>query len=75
LLESAWVYHYFGRRGTARKHFSYSRFLEGYGPHPEPEDSVALYRPVIWLDKLSWIRPDSERADGYRQRLAGVCEG
>jgi aminoglycoside phosphotransferase (APT) family kinase protein len=74
LFEFAWLYYYFGGRDSGQKYFDYRRFLEGYGPHPEPGDRLALYRPVMWLDKLSWIRPDSERADGYRQRLAGACE-
>lgn len=75
LFEFAWMYYYFGGRNSGQKYFSYSRFLEGYGDHPGPECRLALYSPFMWLDKLSWIRVDSGRAEKYRQRLSRVCEG
>jgi aminoglycoside phosphotransferase (APT) family kinase protein len=75
LFEFAWMYYYFGNRASGQKYFSYGRLLEGYGDHSEPESRLAVYSPFMWLDKLSWIRPDSARADGYRQRLTAVCQG
>jgi len=75
LFEFAWMDYYLGGRDGDRKYFSYPRFMEGYADRPGPESRIEIYSPFMLLDKLSWIRPDSERAEGYRQRLRALCAG
>jgi len=75
LFEFAWMYYYYGHPTSAQTFFDYDRFLSGYGHPPQFTDRIKVYQPFMWLTKLSWIRIDSERADGYRTELSKSCEG
>ena len=73
LYELVWMCYYYGDRGSANSPFNFKRFEEGYGPWPEDDLAATLYKPFTYLDKLTWINPDGQRACWHRRALASLC--
>jgi len=73
LFELMWMCYYYGDRDSNQTYFNYKQSEKGYCEWPEDEFAATLYRPFMYLDKLTWIDPKGERAQDHNQALKRVC--
>lgn len=70
LYELEWMCYYYGSRESKQRYFNYGRFEETYGPWPADHYRSLLYKPLMYLYKLTWIDVKSERARDHMGKIS-----